>query len=249
MSNSRPFLNLLNPLGRNYRGYEQAHADLVEEEDEGEETEEDGDDKGEGPSRGREPWLQSHTGARDTDRIRMHNVRTATPDNQHHYEQDEDEDDDGEVPQSFMIEARRGTKPPRTHNVASDTKSKTAGISPQSQSTMYRKSSRVGFKDSKPPVSMPPRPSDLQSTAEFTLPVPNTAAPASQAPSKRGLDEYERALWNWVNVYNLDAFLQEASVDTCLPQSRFPNVNGQVYAYYTGKGIYCIALSRGLNLL
>ncbi|EIN07043.1 APG9-domain-containing protein [Punctularia strigosozonata HHB-11173 SS5] len=47
----------------------------------------------------------------------------------------------------------------------------------------------------------------------------------------RGLDNYERALWNWVNVYNLDAFLQE------------------VYYYYQGKGIWCIALSRGLNLL
>ena len=47
----------------------------------------------------------------------------------------------------------------------------------------------------------------------------------------RGLDAYERALWSWVNVYNLDAFLQE------------------VYHYYLGKGIYCIALSRGLNLL
>ena len=47
----------------------------------------------------------------------------------------------------------------------------------------------------------------------------------------RGLDEYERALWDWVNVYNLDAFLQEA------------------YYYYEGKGIYSIALSRGLNLL
>jgi autophagy-related protein 9 len=47
----------------------------------------------------------------------------------------------------------------------------------------------------------------------------------------RGLDDYEKALWNWVNVYNLDAFLQE------------------VYYYYEGKGIYSIALSRGLNLL
>jgi autophagy-related protein 9 len=47
----------------------------------------------------------------------------------------------------------------------------------------------------------------------------------------RGLDDYEKALWNWVNVYNLDAFLQE------------------VYYYYEGNGIYSIALARGLNLL
>ncbi|PWN88153.1 APG9-domain-containing protein [Acaromyces ingoldii] len=47
----------------------------------------------------------------------------------------------------------------------------------------------------------------------------------------RGLDPKERALWNWANVDNLDEFLQE------------------VYSYYIGKGIFCIALSRALNLL
>lgn len=77
------------------------------------------------------------------------------------------------------------------------------------------------------PVSIPPRPSELDIDD----------APGSESPSgqqhthMRGLDAHERALWNWVNVYNLDAFLQEA------------------YYYYEGKGIYSIALSRGLNLL
>lgn len=41
----------------------------------------------------------------------------------------------------------------------------------------------------------------------------------------------ERALWRWVNVEDLDAFLQE------------------VYMYYVGKGIWAIGLSRLLNLL
>ncbi|KAL7422199.1 autophagy protein atg9 [Cryptotrichosporon argae] len=49
--------------------------------------------------------------------------------------------------------------------------------------------------------------------------------------AKAGLDERERALWKWVNVDDLDGFLQE------------------VYAYYKGKGIYCIVLVRVLNLL
>ncbi|RXK40333.1 hypothetical protein M231_02447 [Tremella mesenterica] len=48
---------------------------------------------------------------------------------------------------------------------------------------------------------------------------------------KTGLNEYEKALWKWVNVNDLDGFLQE------------------VYDYYKGKGIYCIALARVLNLL
>ena len=30
MTSSRPFLNMLNPLGRNYRGYERAREDVVE---------------------------------------------------------------------------------------------------------------------------------------------------------------------------------------------------------------------------
>ncbi|KAF8744430.1 Autophagy-related protein 9, partial [Rhizoctonia solani] len=73
-------------------------------------------------------------------------------------------------------------------------------------------------------VNQPPRPSDL---IQPSLPQPAVAPPKPM----RGMDNYERALWNWFNVYNLDAFLQE------------------VYAYYEGKGIYCIALSKGLNLL
>ncbi|KAK8858925.1 hypothetical protein IAR55_003156 [Kwoniella newhampshirensis] len=51
------------------------------------------------------------------------------------------------------------------------------------------------------------------------------------APSRNGLNDYEKALWKWVNVEDLDGFLQE------------------VYEYYKGKGIYCIALARVLNLL
>ncbi|KAG8704716.1 autophagy protein atg9 [Ceratobasidium sp. 394] len=76
-----------------------------------------------------------------------------------------------------------------------------------------------------PEFNAPPRPSEL---IQPTLPQP---AVSPTPKPMRGMDDYERALWNWFNVYNLDAFLQE------------------VYAYYEGKGIYCIALSKGLNLL
>ena len=48
---------------------------------------------------------------------------------------------------------------------------------------------------------------------------------------RRGMGARERALWRWVNVVDLDAFLRE------------------VYDYYTGKGIYAIALSKLLDLL
>jgi hypothetical protein len=46
-----------------------------------------------------------------------------------------------------------------------------------------------------------------------------------------GLSAKERALWRWVNVEDLDGFLQ------------------QVYLYYAGKGIWAIGLERVLNLL
>ncbi|CED85250.1 apg9-domain-containing protein [Phaffia rhodozyma] len=45
------------------------------------------------------------------------------------------------------------------------------------------------------------------------------------------LDAYEKALWDWVNVDDLDLFLQD------------------VYEYYKGNGIFCIVLSRALNLI
>ncbi|KIJ10518.1 hypothetical protein PAXINDRAFT_85915 [Paxillus involutus ATCC 200175] len=78
-----------------------------------------------------------------------------------------------------------------------------------------------------PTVSIPPRPSELDVNQSPQVPSRQQTSPKPL----RGLDAYERALWNWVNVYNLDAFLQE------------------VYLYYEGKGIYSIALTRGLNLL
>lgn len=95
-----------------------------------------------------------------------------------------------------------------------------------------------------PRVSQPPKPSELDAEERSSMPRGVPRAPSSlgggsssdqgatrQGKTMRGLDEYEKALWNWVNVYNLDAFLQD------------------VYSYYEGNGIYSIALSRGLNLL
>lgn len=49
--------------------------------------------------------------------------------------------------------------------------------------------------------------------------------------ANRGMGAKERALWRWINVEDLDGYLQ------------------QVYLYYVGKGIWAIALTRLLNLL
>ncbi|KAI7870405.1 autophagy protein Apg9-domain-containing protein [Spinellus fusiger] len=44
------------------------------------------------------------------------------------------------------------------------------------------------------------------------------------------MSAYDRTMWRWTNVQNMDTFFQ------------------RVYDYYLGKGVYCIILSRLLNL-
>ncbi|KIJ35722.1 hypothetical protein M422DRAFT_180387 [Sphaerobolus stellatus SS14] len=131
------------------------------------------------------------------------------------FKRNEEHSSDDEVPQSLMFEA-----------------SPTKGKGKQPATTISSRQSRTPqqaasvLPTTHPIQLLPPKPSDMNQ--------PSTPEPPwRNEPSKamRGLDDYERALWNWVNVYNLDSYLQE------------------VYAYYEGKGIYCIALSQALNLL
>lgn len=50
-------------------------------------------------------------------------------------------------------------------------------------------------------------------------------------PNLALVDPKQKALWRWANVENLDNFLED------------------VYVYFLGNGIWCIMLSRALNLL
>lgn len=64
----------------------------------------------------------------------------------------------------------------------------------------------------------------------------NSARPQHRNSAYRGqplttLDPKEMAMWRWANVENLDNFLKD------------------VYDYFLGNGIWCILLSRMLNLL
>lgn len=200
-SSSRPFLNLLNPLGRDYRGYQHPQDSVMEEEEEREDDEND-DDREEGPSHGRRvSWLQSSAADQ---RIRMHDVHRQDS------LEEEDEDDD-EVPQSLMIE----TQTARSTHTTRLPKLSPRRAPPPPTSSSARFASRYkhpgpGLKSS---ISMPPRPSDLHSGNDFQLPPPNTTQ--THTTPMRGLDAYERALWNWVNVYNLDAYLQEVCLLLC----------------------------------
>lgn len=167
--------------------------------------------------------------------------------------------DDDEVPQDFMIEAKRPAAASRSPKLAmgktkprastSPTVNKTPTGLPPTRSTSGGRGQPLYSVAGKaaPPLlpthmSQPPKPSEVDYDDRSSTPRSHPRAPSSlggalsdqgtrQQKTMRGLDEYEKALWNWVNVYNLDAFLQE------------------VYAYYEGNGLYSIALSRGLNLL
>ena len=221
---------MLNPMmGRTYQGYMQANQSVLEEEEE-----EDNDN----PSRGDvEAGSRSRSGssARGKRRIswgadasEMHVLRPNIKQDDQKHARDESDD---EVPEDFMIEtaAPAGRKTSQSPALPSQ-KGKEKEV--RRQQPLYT-SSRKPMPPILPgpggaPVKIPPRPSELDVEED----APSAPQLTEERPKQmRGLDEYERALWNWVNVYNLDAFLQEA------------------YYYYEGKGIYSIALSRGLNLL
>ena len=106
-SSSRPFLNMLNPMGRTYQGYMQANQSVVEEEDEENQDLEAGDPPRSSSRSGsvlRSP-RKSHGkrkvswgGDASEMNVLRPNIRRADP-------KDGDESSDGEVPADFMIEA------------------------------------------------------------------------------------------------------------------------------------------------
>jgi len=217
-ASSRPFLNMLNPLGRAYQGYTAANQSVLEEDEEDADgvaspRHEHIDLEAQAPptatskatlatsthvqrlSRGAPEPSMLRPNVREDDRI-----------------QEEESDSDGEVPQSFLIESPASRRAPLSRTGrARDTRHAPKATAPVDA----------------PRISVPPRPSEINVEHQPTR-SPSMVPPPTP---KRGLDAYDRALWNWVNVYNLDAFLQD------------------VYLYYHGKGIYSIALKRGLNLL
>ncbi|KAJ7156996.1 putative transmembrane protein [Mycena crocata] len=236
-SGSRPFLNMLNPMARQYQGYSQANQSLLEEEDESRSS---GDEENAEAGRSRSTIFQSTT----ADEIPLSKSRTRTQ-HQHHVSWDaaspdthilrpniqqedglhERESSDDEVPQSFMIEATS-----KKSSGKGKSKSTDSGRSQPLHSVAGRQLPPVlPTHTTSPRTPTSPRPG----FSPTERPSSRTSSTGHDRPSRqmRGLDAYERALWNWVNVYNLDAFLQE------------------VYYYYEGKGIFSIALSRGLNLL
>ncbi|KAF7338046.1 Autophagy-related protein 9 [Mycena venus] len=232
MSSSRPFLNMLNPMARQHQGYQS----LLKEEDESRSSADEEADAEAG--RSRNTIFQSTTEDIPMSKSRTHAHHVswdASPRILHPNIQQEDvlherQSSDDEVPQSFMIEAASKKSSKKGKSKANPDSGR--GRSQPLHSVAGRKLPPVLPTHATSPTS--PRPG-LSPTNNLNADRPSsrTSSNGHDRPAKqmRGLDAYERALWNWVNVYNLDAFLQE------------------VYYYYEGKGIYSIALSRGLNLL
>ncbi|KAJ7905849.1 putative transmembrane protein [Mycena olivaceomarginata] len=191
LSSSRPFLNMLNPMARQYQGYTQANQSLLEEEDESRSSAEEEANAEAG--RSRSTIFQSTTQDIPMSKSRAH---------AHH-------SSDDEVPQSFMIEAasKKSSKKGKSKSNADS-----GGGRPQPlHSVAGRKLPPVLPTHTKSPTS--PRPGfSPTDNLRGDRPASRTSSNGHDRPAKqmRGLDAYERALWNWVNVYNLDAFLQES---------------------------------------
>ena len=213
-------------LGRAYQGYMQANQSILEEDEDDDNGHAAGDIEAGHVSRSSILKGKRRAGWRG-DASEMNVLRPNIKQDDANHENDSSDD---EVPQDFMIEtaAPAGRKPPSPKTPRTSAyKGKEREVRKQPLYSTSRKST-LPVLPTTTPVKIPPRPSELDAEDE-TAPAPRLE---EQRPKQmRGLDAYERALWNWVNVYNLDAFLQEA------------------YYYYEGKGIYSIALSRGLNLL
>ncbi|WEW60597.1 autophagy protein atg9 [Emydomyces testavorans] len=89
---------------------------------------------------------------------------------------------------------------------------------------------RIVDDDSIPKFSSPRLRSQWETTREHQPPVPLNLH-SSRRAGLAFAEPKEKAMWRWANVENLDNFLKD------------------VYLYFIGNGIWCIVLSRVLNIL
>lgn len=215
-------------MARQYQGYTRANESVVEEESgsEGEDLEMNANQTPDAASTSRSKGKQRVSWDAGTSQMNvLHpNIHKEDKMNEHSGESSDDE-----VPQSFMIEA--SSKAPAKSRMKDS--AATIGRSRPLHSGPSRHTGPIlPVASATSGTSIPPRPSEIDEPPPRTYAQQRSSGTRGAQPNPmHGLDAYERALWNWVNVYSLDAFLQE------------------VYYYYEGKGIYSIALSRGLNLL
>jgi autophagy-related protein 9 len=216
---------MLNPMRSAHHGYREVNQFVAEEEEEGRNVVTEDVDLEAGPSSFREVTRLSSKveGKRRVAWDAGASEMTILHPNIHKEDKIHEEDSsDNEVPQSFKVEAT-----PHAGLAAVEGPSQLArGQALYSTSGRKLPPALPTVIDNSP--SPVPRSSKVLEEDYAISPATRSRQPKTLM---RGLDDHEKALWNWVNVYNLDAFLQE------------------VYYYYEGNGVYSIALARGLNLL
>lgn len=186
VGSSRPFLNLLNPMGRAHRGYQRIAEAAVEEEDD-----EDGADD-------RHTSLAASSRS-PRQRAESHELRQTSPTPFLDEGGDTEPEEDNDVPQSFFLESA-GRKPSRPSSSSSRRAMKQSKRSRRPASGATPSSDRL---------SKPPRPSEIDGPSVLDSDQAGTSTAYATTRPQRGLTPQQQALWNWVNVYNLDAYLQE----------------------------------------
>ncbi len=186
-ASSRPFLNMLNPLGRAYQGYTAANQSVLEEDEE--------DNDGATPSRNDDIDLEAQAHLTPTGKTPQRISRGGTeasilrPNVREDDRVQEESDSDGEVPQSFLIESPAVRRAP---------------LSRKGRPREAHFTSQTTAPADPPRISVPPRPSEIGAEHPPSPSPSPRVSPASIPPNpKRGLDAYERALWNWIPASTL----------------------------------------------
>jgi autophagy-related protein 9 len=225
MSRSGGFLDTLNPIAKsrhnqlqNLHNFEQTSS-LLEEDEDADSFHGDGQNI---PMRASNALLSP----------KSRNIATLDADARGKEALSASEGSDEEVPQSFMIETS-----PATRRKAASPHIRDQRRGPSQKAIRRGKRSAGGA--TLLPTTHPihksthiPHPGDIEEEEEDgdnVAPLGPPRVPASrrrkgkgragysdngkQDASKRGLDEYQQALWRWVNVYNLDEYLQEVCID------------------------------------
>lgn len=129
-----------------------------------------------------------------------------------------EDDGDDDVPASLLIEGNENPGPQSPHQTrnreAKSNKRHSAIPGPSNRET------RAHWEAAQAQQRLHEDDGDRASSARPVAPAARTLTGSPR----------DKAMWRWINVVNLDNFMEE------------------VYTYYTGSGMWCILLSRVLNL-
>ncbi|CAJ0766075.1 4724_t:CDS:10 [Entrophospora sp. SA101] len=144
------------------------------------------------------------------------------------FQDDNDDNEENDTSDSYILQKRqRHQHNPSSASASSSQRPNTSSRAPQRYQQIPTKEldedSDIDSNEAPPSLIIETPPAQQQ-------PPPSRARSIASHRSGGG-DIKEQTMWKWANVENLDVFFE------------------RVYAYYIGKGLYCILLSRCLSLL